>query len=188
MIGALLARIAIPAPVQAGWALAKAGAARVPPIVWKLLAAVLLVLLARWHWIDVGKAKEHAKTVKVQSEFSAYRAAALAVAAQARADAKAVEQSQADQFATVADQLQKDQAHALASRDSVIADLRSGALKLRKQWACPAGIHLPETAAGASGGDDSANLRQTGAGDLIGLADAADAQVTACQSILRAER
>jgi hypothetical protein len=165
---------------------------------WAYAGAGLLVLFGifRHHYIAVGVEREHGKTVKehaalvaLQGQFKAYRQQAEDAAKKATSAAKAAEKAQANSFAAAAVQLKKDQANAIAKKDRVIRDLRSGALQLRPEWTCPATAsagHLPEAAGSTGIRDATAELRAAGAGSIVRIAADADAQVTALQSIVLA--
>lgn len=85
-------------------------------------------------------------------------------------------------------QFQKDKSDALAKKDSVIADLRSGKLQLRPQWRrCPA-AGVPKAPGGAVSSDDAADLRETDAGSLVSITAACDAQVKGLQSVILTDR
>lgn len=61
------------------------------------------------------------------------------LAAQAQADAqvnaRAIEQAQAQAVADIAESYERGKADAQATADAVAADLRTGALRLRREWA-----------------------------------------------------
>lgn len=68
-----------------------------------------------------------------------------------------------------------------------MADLRSGALRLRKQWSCPA-TSVPGTPASSGESDAAAEQRNKDAADLVRNAADADAQIRALQDIVKADR
>ena len=98
------------------------------------------------------------------------------------------ERAQSAAFDAVTNQFEEDTHHAKAEADRVIADLRTGALRLRERWstqvlACDAGI-----AAGAAKPDATADDRAASAGRIVRAAAECDAQVRGLQSILMKER
>ena len=84
-------------------------------------------------------------------------------------------------------------AHAVEEQQRIVAGVRDGSLRLREQWrGCEAALAVSGDAAAVGTSDDAADLRATGAGDLIRALDDADVQVAelqryalACQAALR---
>jgi hypothetical protein len=68
----------IPVPVVAGWKVAKAVAGKVPREVWQGLALLVLILLARHHWIGVGEDREAARWAERQAKADELQAKAVA--------------------------------------------------------------------------------------------------------------
>lgn len=161
---------------------------RVPPKAWLWLGVAILasalVLTARSHWIHVGEAR-------TQVTFDAYRAKVIAATQKAKDAAIRAERAQAGAIAAVADHLTQENAHALARRDATIADLRSGALRVRVGAIhCP---RVPEAATSAGVGDaaSAGELSDATARSVLDLGAEADQtaqRLTACQAILKAER
>lgn len=115
--------------------------------------------------------------------------AAYAEQAKTAADAElARERKQAADFNAVAQQYEKDKADAKATSDRVVADLRSGALRLRDRWSTQ--VLAGQAAAAASAGkpDAAADDRAASAGRIVRAAADADAQIRALQATLTAER
>lgn len=108
------------------------------------------------------------------------------------------ERQHAEAVAHISTQLQEQLQHVKSQKDSVIADLRAGALRLRipvnTAAASPACSGIPSEAyASASGrdGETRADLSAEAAEFLIGLASEADEavrQLTSCQALLQADR
>lgn len=152
--------------------------------VYAAIALVLLLGVGVWYYghtrYEAGIAAGTAKVEAIQT-----RAAQALVAAEQ--SARAIEQAKAAQLATVAQQYEQDKAHAQATADRVIADLRAGNLRLRDQWqGCPAS-GVPGDAAGGVKPDGDAQLRSEGASDLVRLAAEADAQIRGLQAAVRAQ-
>lgn len=157
---------------------------RVPVWAWALLASAVLMAGLRSHWIGVGESR-------VQAVLDAERAAnKLAADAQA-AEAEATEQRQAAEFAAVVDSLKQENDRAKQDADRLVADLRRGAVRLRDRFTCPRAV--PGAAGSAARSDEAGEGGFTveDASVALGIArdgDAAIRQLTACQSILAAER
>lgn len=154
-------------------------------LLWKPVLVLVLVLVVRSHWIGVGEDR-------VQGKFDAYKAKVIAATERARDAAKRAEAVQAGAIAAATDKLKQDNADARAKADRTIADLRAGALRLQPRFKCPA-RHLPGTPAGSEGSQPAGEggLSDQDAEFLIRFASGADAavnQLTACQSILKADR
>lgn len=76
-----------------------------------------------------------------------------------------------------------------AKNAAVVAGLRAGNLKLRDQWTtCQAASGVPATSSGSAGTDAAADDRAASAGRIVRAAAECDAQVSALQGILAAER
>ncbi len=151
-----------------------------------LLAAVLALALvwAAYAWAyDRG---HDAGSAEVQAQFDDYKAQAAEDAATARSEARAKESEHRAALVAVAAQYEKEKADALAAQVRVADDLRSGALRLRRQWqGCEsAAARVPATAGAAPVADGDAELRSRGAGDLVGIGARADAQVRGLQAAL----
>ena len=78
-------------------------------------------------------------------------------------------------------------AHAVQEQQRIVADVRSGALRLRSQWACNSAANAnTKTGATEPSIDGGAELRATGAAALIRAFDDADIQVRGLQDYARA--
>jgi hypothetical protein len=138
-----------------------------------LLLAAIVLAAGMWAW---------------DARFSAGRASVLAEQAAAADRAKvaaalnALDNYMAGAKASADIGAEQEQRHAdaLAARDRTIADLRAGNLRLRDHWACT--VPADAAAGPGAGGDDAAERRREGAGDLVRVADTADADLAACQA------
>lgn len=149
-------------------------------IPWQIYAAVILVLALWWY----GAARYDAGYDKAAAEWKAKVEAAELEAKHAAAIA---EKKHAAQMDDIESKLIMERAKGYEERERIIADLRAGTLRLRKQWqGCRAG--LSEAGGSPGGGDGDAELREKGAADLIGIGREADAQLRACQAVIRADR
>ena len=161
---------------------------------WKLVAFVVAVLAAlaygEVHGFGRG-AKAGAEAVaKLKSQQDDERVRFALEHAKAMEDQAERYRLRAESQAAVALQYQEALNDANRKHDRTVADLRSGALQLRKHWqGCEA--RVSEAGHAAPGGrepDDAADLRAADSGNLVRAGAQCDAHVTALQSILRKER
>lgn len=151
---------------------------------WLQIAIILAVLAATAY---IHQRAYNRGQAEVQGKFDAHLAADKAATAAANAEYRAKEAKQAEALAEIGFRYEREKMDALNQKDAVIADLRDGTLKLRKQWrGCPASV--PGPAEGPGSPDDAADLRETGAGDLVRVAAACDAQVKGLQDVVRTDR
>lgn len=102
--------------------------------------------------------------------------------------ARAEEQSNALLLADIGAKHEEDRAAAPAVADAVVADLRSGALRLRNDLAACHTDLLSQTAAGAVERDAATQRREEFAGRVVRIGKDADDQLRACQAIVAADR
>lgn len=117
------------------------------------------------------------------SEANQRAAGVVAVADQVN-HARAVEHRQADSLATIGAKHEEHRAAAEAVPAAVVADLRNGNLRLRRQWAACETRRVSESAASTAERDALAELRAKGQGDLVRVGRDADDQLRACQSVI----
>lgn len=152
-----------------------------PYLAW-IKAGVALALLV---WFGAFCYSQGAKSVQVK--YEAHLAADAKAEAQALADARKAEQAKAAEIAAIAEQYEKDKADAQAAADRVIADLRSGAIRLRSHWqGCQATGRVSGDAAAAALADAAEQLREASAARIIGIGREADAKERALQDAVRA--
>ncbi|WP_121042217.1 lysis system i-spanin subunit Rz [Stenotrophomonas rhizophila] len=102
--------------------------------------------------------------------------------------ARATEHTQAEVMASIGAKHEEDRAAAETVPAAVVAELRSGTVRLRHDLAtCHTG-RLSEAAAGAIERDAPADLGVTLAGPAIGIGRDADDQLRACQAVIAADR
>lgn len=109
---------------------------------------------------------------------------------------RAQEQKHAQDMAAASAKYQEDLMHEKDTKDRVIADLRSGALRLRVPVTCPDGAGGSGTAAPGPStigrdGETRAELSISASEFLVGLANEADQvvrQLTACQAVVFSDR
>lgn len=100
--------------------------------------------------------------------------------------ARTVEHNQADRLAEIGAKHEEERAAAPAVADAVVADLRAGNLRLRREWAGCETKLLSQAAAGAVERDALAQLREEAAGAAVRIGREADDQLRACQAVVRA--
>lgn len=110
----------------------------------------------------------------------------LAQVLEAEQGAREAEQRHAQELADVARLHQEDRRNAERTQERVVADVRADNLRLREHWRGCETARLSEAATGAGGADAGADLRATGAGDLVRIGADADAQVRGLQRALNA--
>lgn len=103
-------------------------------------------------------------------------------------EARAIEHRQADTMATIGGKHEDDRAAAPAVADAVVADLRSGALRLRNDLAACHTDLLSQGAAGALERDAATQRREEFAGRVVRIGRDADDQLRACQAVVAADR
>ena len=161
------------------WAAAKLFFAGVPKWVWVALLGVSLLSGLYLVGYSKGKASEQVKTAKVQAEFDAYKKEVQKAVSIRLTQNKLKEAEDRQVFAEIAKQYKEDIANAKAKADRITADLRAGNIKLRKHWE---GCRSASKGSGNTAGiDEGAELRATGAGDIIRITAEADAQVKGLQ-------
>ncbi len=148
------------------------------------MLALLLAAVAAGAGYHYGS--EHTAAAKdrdFQTHLKADRAAELEAERQARAKETALENA----IAAVDAAYQQGKQEAQRENERLVADLRSGAVRLRDRWQqCEAG--LPDAAPGTGGTDAGADDRAASAARIIRAARDADERIKALQEILRAER
>lgn len=152
-----------------------------------LIAALLLLALAWWAYSHVW---QRGYDVAHDEGATALRSLQAQVEADRQASEREARAKEAEQRAAlddVAAKYEQEKADAQAAADSTIADLRSGTVRLRQHWqGCVATAALSRAAASAAVADDGAELREQGAGDLVSVGEACDAQIRGLQSAIRA--
>ncbi|HET8898091.1 MAG TPA: lysis system i-spanin subunit Rz, partial [Rhodanobacteraceae bacterium] len=81
--------------------------------------------------------------------------------------------------------MEQELSNAQTKRQQLVADLRADNVRLRAHWQGCAAASVPATATTAAGIDDAAQLRNQGAGDLVGASAECDARIHALQSYAR---
>lgn len=128
-----------------------------------------------------------------QARHNAELAKANQATADAQAQAREAERRGVEAVAIIEGQLHDQQQQAQADRDRLLADIDSGAVRVRDRFTCPAAGGMPgaATSAGQRDAGKVGGLRREDVRFLVRLANEADAvtrQLQACQQILQAER
>lgn len=98
------------------------------------------------------------------------------------------ERIRADRMTVIAEQYEQDKINAQLKADSVIADLKSGAVRLQDKWAgCP-DPYMPGIDARPSQPNAAEQSRIESAGRAIAAAASCDAQVAGLQAIVTGDR
>jgi len=143
-----------------------------------LLAWTAVVFSVAWSWR--GSRAE----VSASGEVAANATAAVVQVNETRA----LERTQAGALATIGAKHEEERAAAPAVADAVVADLRSGALRLRNDLAACHTNLLSQTAAGALERDAATQRREEFAGRVVRIGRDADDQLRACQAVVVADR
>ena len=148
---------------------------------------VLALLLSAWGayaWVygrgySVAERKGQESIASLLADIDAQRATS-------EADARATEKAHREEMNAAAVNYETEKANAQAAVDRTIADLRSGAIRLRDEWAeCETAALVSRTADAAARADDRARLRREGAANLVHVGEACDAQVRGLQATIR---
>lgn len=151
----------------------------------RILIALLVSLVWSAAMFGAGWAWRSDRAKGATSEQKA--GAALGALAGEQA-ARSTEHQQAEALADIGAKHEEDRQAAEAVPDAVVADLRSGALKLRDGWASCETQRLTEASAGAAERDANAERRDEFAGAVVRVGRDADDQLRACQTVISADR
>ena len=147
----------------------------------RLLLAVLLLgaaFWAGWEWRDRSADLAAAEVGNAAAQGEA----------KAQGSARKVEQATGQTLATIGEKHEQDRQAAEAVPDAVVADLRAGNLRLRREWAGCETQRLSDAAAGARERDALAASRDALAGEVVRIGRDADDQLRACQAVVQADR
>jgi hypothetical protein len=112
------------------WLTALSWLKRVPVKVW----AAIAVIVALWAF---GSWRYHSGAASVQARWDAQEAVYAAQREAATLAARKTEERHRAEYKAIADRFLADQEKANEEADRVIADLRSGNLRLRQRFTCP---------------------------------------------------
>lgn len=102
----------------------------------------------------------------------------------AQAHAREAESKLAAAMAELAAINAKEKSDAKRNGDAVAAGIRAGTVQLRDEWG--GAFNVPGLASGPGGQDDAAELRATGTGRLVEIADSCDADIRYWQGVWKA--
>ena len=142
-----------------------------------LAAAALLAGLSFWAgWEWRVRSANLADSRKEVAESRAETAAHVA--------ARTAEHEQADKLAEIGAKHEEDREAAAAVPAAVVADLRAGNVRLRREWAGCETQRLSEASAAAVERDALAQRREQLAGEIVRIGRDADDHVRACQAVI----
>lgn len=150
-------------------------------IVLKMLAIALALALA-------ATIVQTVRLQRAQLQIETSRADAAAALASAERSAREAEAAHASAAARIAMSYEQGKTDAQATADRVVADLNAGSIQLRRDWAGCETARLSDAVARASEPDAAEQSRAERAGRIVRAAAACDAQVTALQALVRADR
>lgn len=153
--------------------------------IYAICAALLLILALVASAGMYGHTRYEAGKAIGTAEVAKIKAQDKAQLDKQTAAAKAKEQQQAANTAAAERQMMQDHENADKNYQDTIAGLRAGTVRLRHEWTCPS---LPATAARAGKPDADTVQREQDASALVRIAEDADAEIRALQTILSAER
>lgn len=149
---------------------------------WRATAFLIAALWFAWQAHANGALAD-----RIKADFDKHMSADREAERAAIQAAKDKESADREHFAQVEAQYEKDKNDAVAKERAVADGLRRGALRLRKEWRCPADDRA-EAAAVAGQPDEGAGLRAALAGAVVRVGADADAHVRGLQELLKAER
>lgn len=129
-----------------------------------------------------------ARLHRVQRAVVAADAALAQARAAAESQARETERRLVDAAVDAADQYERGKSDAQTAADALLVDLLHRNLGLHARWQCPPVAVVPATAATARQLDAADADRAASASRIVGAAKACEAQVTALQNFIRAER
>lgn len=153
---------------------------------WILAGFIAAGLFSLGHHVAANAAK--AQLAQVQRDYANERLTLATNAAEAESRARKADQDKAVALAAIADQHEQDKTHAQHDQDQLVADLRSGAVQLRDQWATCRATSEVLVASGSSRPDAAARDREESVGRIIRAARDADDTIRALQATLTKER
>lgn len=140
--------------------------------------AVALVIGGLFLWGRGNSARADAAELRAQASEARVRALNEVIE---------TERAAAKRANAIAAQYEQDKIHAEADAKRVVADLRTGNLRLRSMWeGCQA--RLPQADGSPGEPDASSDDRAESAGRIVRAADEADAQIKGLQDFIRSER
>ena len=154
---------------------------------WKPLAAVALILAA-WGALASWGHTKYKDGVAAERDRNAATFRKLAELTAATKAAVTARNAHVRELLDASNKAREEGiANAIKSQQETVAGLRDGTLRLRREWsACQSAAAVSGDRSGVQGGDDAADLRAAGAGNLVRLGADADVQVRELQDYARA--
>lgn len=156
----------------------------------RLIVAAQLIALAAFFGLGfwVAHSSGAAALAKAQSGWADERTGLATEAATAESNARLADQVKAKAISDIAAKHEQDKANAQKDQDHVVADLRSGVVRLRDRWAtCRATSEVLVAASGPR--PDAASQDQAeSAGRIVRAAQDADDTIRALQAVVMADR
>lgn len=150
---------------------------------WRATAFAVIALAALAFADYTRQRLQHA-----QADYARQQLAMADAALVAERYARAIEAERAKRSAAIAESYEKGKSDAEVTAVRVVDDLRTGALRMRHQWAACETDRLSAATAAASQPDAAADDRASSAGRIVRAAAQADAQIAALQALVRADR
>jgi hypothetical protein len=148
----------------------------------RLYVALAIIASVGLNWWQFQSHNSAMARIRAEHAAEAANAAAMASENARKAEAKLAELAN-----EVAAEYQRGLEDARLTSDRVVADLRAGNLRLRKQWqGCEA--RVSEAAASPSEPDAGADDRAESARRIVRAAAECDAQVKGLQALVKADR
>jgi hypothetical protein len=145
------------------------------------LAVALLAALA-FGWLQTQRlAGARADLVTLQGWLDKARADALEAKLTREAEHRAA-------LEAVRATYEQELTHAEAEHNRLVADLRAGTVRLRRELRCPPAADLPGAATGAAGSDGHPEVWGEIAAAAVRVGDECDAQLRAAQAVIRSDR
>jgi hypothetical protein len=152
---------------------------------WKPLAVIAL-LLGVWTTAYM-RGYRHGSAV-VQEKFNAHLTGDMLAAVKASEAARKHEQQDAANSARIAEAYEKGKRDAETASRAVVAGLRAGTVRLRKQWQGCEADRVSGPSAGPAEPDAAADSRAESVGRITRAVNEAEAQIRGLQDVLRGER
>ena len=158
----------------------RASAYKIAAAVFGVLAVALLIACLFL--------QNRATRADVRADAESARAQASEARAKALSEVIETERAAAKRANEIAAQYEQDKINAKADAKRIVADLRTGNLRLRKLWEGCQAERVPQADRAAGQPDASADDRAESAGRIVRAAREADDQIRALQDFIRSER
>lgn len=146
---------------------------------WRTVALAAVLALAGMQTWRLDRA--HYENARLRADI----AEAAVEAAQAKADREAEHRAALEAVRLTYEQ---ERAHVEQTHQALVADLRAGTVRLRRELRCPPAAPLPGAPAGSAGSDEAPDVWGPIAAAAVRVADECDAQLRAAQAVIRGDR